>query len=131
MSKINDFLNAAGVFFLATVDGDQPKIRPLGLHLEMDGEELFGIGDFKNVYRQMVKNPKVEIVASKPDGHWMRYTGTAVFEQDEKYANAALEAMPHLKSIYNEQTGNKMMMFHLENATCVDIAVMGDGESLI
>ncbi|MCR5617873.1 MAG: pyridoxamine 5'-phosphate oxidase family protein [Clostridiales bacterium] len=131
MSKINDFLNAAGVFFLATVDGDQPKIRPLGLHLEMDGKELFGIGDFKNVYRQMVKNPKVEIVASKPDGHWMRYTGTAVFEQDEKYANAALEAMPHLKSIYNEQTGNKMMMFHLENATCVDIAVMGDGESLI
>ena len=131
MSKINEFLNEAGVFFLATVDGDQPKIRPLGLHLEMDGKELFGIGDFKNVYKQMVKNPKIEIVASKPDGHWMRYTGTAVFETDGKYAEAALEAMPHLKSIYNEQTGNKMMMFHIENATCVDIAVMGDGESLI
>lgn len=131
MSKINDFLNEAGVFFLATVDGDQPKVRPLGLHLEMDGKVLFGIGDFKNVYKQMVKNPKVEIVASKPDGHWMRYTGTAVFETDEKYANAALDSAPHLRNIYNEQTGNKMMMFSLKDATCVDIQVMGPGESLL
>ena len=131
MSKINDFLNEAGVFFLATVDGDQPKVRPLGLHLEMDGKVLFGIGDFKDVYKQMVKNPKVEIVASKPDGHWMRYTGTAVFETDEKYANVALDSAPHLRNIYNEQTGNKMMMFSLKDATCVDIQVMGPGESLL
>lgn len=131
MSKINDFLNEAGVFFLATTDGDQPKIRPLGLHMEMDGKVLFGIGDFKAVYKQMLANPKVEIVASKKDGHWLRYTGKAVFETDEKYAAAALEAMPHLKSIYNEETGNKMMMFSLVDATAVDIAVMGEGESLI
>ena len=131
MSKINDFLNEAGVFFLATADGDQPKIRPLGLHMEMDGKVLFGIGDFKAVYKQMLANPKVEIVASKKDGHWLRYTGKAVFETDEKYAAAALEAMPHLKSIYNEETGNKMMMFSLVDATAVDIAVMGEGESLI
>ena len=71
MSKINDFLNEAGVFFLATADGDQPKLRPLGLHFEADGKEMFGIGDFKNVYRQLKANPKCEIVASKPNGHWM------------------------------------------------------------
>ncbi|MBO7452328.1 MAG: pyridoxamine 5'-phosphate oxidase family protein [Clostridiales bacterium] len=131
MSKINEFLNAAGVFFLATVDGDQPKLRPLGLHMEMDGKELFGVGDFKDVYKQMVKNPKVEIVASKPNGHWMRYTGKAVFETDPKYAEAALEAAPHLRQIYNEQTGNKMMMFSLADATCVDITVMGQGENML
>ena len=131
MSKINEFLNAAGVFFLATVDGDQPKLRPLGLHMEMDGKELFGVGDFKDVYKQMVKNPKVEIVASKPNGHWMRYTGKAVFETDPKYADAALEAAPHLRQIYNEQTGNKMMMFSLADATCVDITVMGQGENML
>ena len=131
MSKINDFLNEAGVFFLATADGDQPKLRPLGLHFEADGKEMFGIGDFKNVYRQLKANPKCEIVASKPNGHWMRYTGTAVFETDPKYAEQALEIMPNLKDIYNEQTGNKMMIFHLENAAAVEIAVMGEGESLI
>ena len=63
MSKINDFLNEAGVFFLATVDGDKPRLRPLGAHMEMDGKEIFGIGDFKAVYKQMVANANVEIVA--------------------------------------------------------------------
>lgn len=131
MSKINDFLTEAGVFFMATVDGDQPKLRPLGAHFEMDGKLLFGVGDFKDVYKQLQANPKTEIVAAKPDGHWLRYTGRAVFETDEKYANALLEASPHLKNIYNEQTGHKMMMFHLEDATAVVIPVMGPGESLL
>lgn len=131
MSKVNDFLTEAGVFFLATVDGDQPKCRPLGAHMEMDGKVIFGVGDFKNVYKQMLANPKVEIVASKQDGHWMRYTGKAVFETDEKYAQAMLEGAPQLKAIYNEQTGNKMMCFHIEDATAVDIMIMGDGESLL
>ncbi|SCW56829.1 Uncharacterized protein, pyridoxamine 5'-phosphate oxidase (PNPOx-like) family [Ruminococcaceae bacterium YRB3002] len=131
MSRISDFLKEAGVFYLATVDGDQPKLRPLGLHLEMDGKVLFGVGDFKGVYRQLKANPKCEIACAKPDGHWMRYTGTAVFETDPKYAEAALESAPYLRDIYNETTGNKMEMFHLEDATCVEIVVMGEGESLI
>lgn len=131
MSRINDFLNEAGVFYLATVDGDKPRLRPLGAHLEMDDKVIFGVGDFKNVYKQMIANSNVEIVACKQDGHWMRYTGAAAFETDNKYAEAMLDGAPHLRSIYNEQTGNKMMCFHIENATAVDIPVMGDGESLI
>lgn len=131
MSKVNDFLTEAGVFFLATVDGDQPKVRPLGAHFEMDDKVLFGVGDFKDVYKQMVANPKVEIVACKQDGHWMRYTGKAVFEEDPKYAEAVLDMMPDLRNIYNEQTGKKMAIFHLEDATAVDIAMMGEGENLL
>jgi uncharacterized pyridoxamine 5'-phosphate oxidase family protein len=131
MSKINSFLDEAGVFFLATEDGNQPKVRPLGAHLEMDGKILFGVGDFKAVYRQMQANPQVEIVACKQNGHWLRYTGTAVFETDEKYAQTMLDAAPQLRNIYNEQTGNKMAVFHLENATAVDIPVMGEGENLL
>ena len=131
MSKVNDFLTEAGMFFLATADGDQPKVRPLGFHMEMDGKVLFGVGDFKDVYKQLIANPKTEIVACKPDGHWLRYTGKAVFETDPKYAEAALEAMPNLKGIYNEETGNKMMVFHLEDAAAVDIAMMGAGENLL
>ena len=131
MSKINDFLTETGVFFLATTDGDQPKLRPLGFHMDMDGKVIFGVGNFKNVYRQMVANPKVEIVACKQNGHWLRYTGKAVFETDEKYAQAALEAAPQLKEIYNEKTGNKMMTFHLEDAAAVEIPGMGEGQSLL
>ena len=131
MSKVNDFLTEAGTFYLATVDGDQPKVRPLGAHFEMDGKVLFGVGDFKEVYRQLLANPKVEIACAKPDGHWLRYTGRAVFETDPKYAEASLEAMPMLKNIYNEETGHKLMMFHFEDATAVDIPMMGPGEDLL
>ncbi len=131
MSRINDFLTEAGVFFLATVDGDQPKLRPLGAHFEMDGKLLFGVGDFKDVYRQLLANPKTEIVACKPDGHWLRYTGKAVFESDLKYMEQALSAAPHLRKIYNEETGRRMMMFHLEDSTAVQIAVMGEGENMM
>ncbi|MBQ9234448.1 MAG: pyridoxamine 5'-phosphate oxidase family protein [Lachnospiraceae bacterium] len=131
MSKIADFLKETGVFFLATCDGDQPKLRPLGAFMEMDGKVIFGVGDFKNVYKQMVANPKVEIVAAKQDGHWLRYTGKAVFETDTKYAEAMLDSAPHLRQIYNENTGHKMMTFHIEDATAVDIAVMGEGVSLL
>jgi uncharacterized pyridoxamine 5'-phosphate oxidase family protein len=131
MSKINDYLNETKIFFLATADGDQPKVRPLGAHLEMDGKVMFGVGDFKDVYKQMLINPNVEIVSCKKDGHWLRYTGTAVFESDEKYADAMLEAVPNLRNIYNEKTGYKLKMFHLENAVAVDIPMMGAGESLL
>ena len=131
MSKVNEFLNAAGVFYLATVDGEAPRLRPLGAHMEMDGKVIFGVGDFKAVYRQMTANPRVEIVASKPDGHWLRYSGRAVFETDPKYAEAMLDGIPHLRNVYNEQTGHRMMCFHLEDATALDIPVMGEGESLL
>lgn len=130
MSRLNDFLTEAGVFFLATADGNQPKIRPLGAHFEIDGKVLFGIGDFKEVYKQLIKNPLAEIVAANKEGKWLRYTGKAVFETDGKYAEAALDAMPDLKNIYNETTGHKMMMFHLEDATAVIIPMMGEGEKI-
>ena len=130
MSKVSDFLNEAGVFFMATADGNQPKLRPLGAHMEADGKIIFGVGDFKNVYRQMKANPLVEIVACKPDGHWLRYTGKAVLETDGNYADQMIKAAG-LEKIYNEQTGNKLMTFHLENASAVDSPVMGEGENLM
>lgn len=130
MSKIHDFLTEAGVFFMATADGDQPKLRPLGAHLEEDGKIIFGVGDFKAVYRQLQANPLTEIVACKKDGHWLRYTGRVVFETDDRYADQMIKAFG-LDMIYNEQTGNKLMTFHLEDASAVDIAVMGEGENLL
>lgn len=131
MNRIEEFLKETNAFFLATCDGDQPKCRPLGLHIICDGKLLFGVGDFKDVYKQLKANPKVEIVSLKSDGHWLRYTGKAVFETDPKYAEAALDSAPYLRNIYNDQTGNKMMMFRLEDAAAVDIAVMGEGVSLL
>jgi len=129
MSKINDFLTEAGTFYLATVDGNQPKLRPLGLHFELNGKICFGVGKFKNVYKQMQANPLIEIVACKPDGHWLRYTGKAVFDSDQEYVDKAFETMPQLRAIYTDPS--IMGVFHIEDAVAVEIAMMGEGESLL
>lgn len=131
MSKIYDYLTECGVFFLGTVCNNKPKLRPLGAFVEADGKVIFGVGDFKEVYKQMVENPYVEIVACKKDGHWMRYTGKAVFDNNNDYVEMILNKIPSLRNIYNETTGNKMAVFHIEEGTCIDIPIMGEGENLL
>ncbi len=84
-SKIDAFLAEAGVFFMSTIDGDRPKSRPLGLHVEKDGRVYFGVGDFKPVYRQMLANPHVEIAACN-GRDWLRMSGTAVLTVTETVA---------------------------------------------
>ena len=86
LKEISNFIDEAKIYYLATVDGDQPKNRPLSGHHIYDGRLMFTIGDHKNVYKQMQENPKVEIVAFSK-GKWLRYTGKAVFETDPKYSS--------------------------------------------
>ena len=63
IDKINEFLDEAGVFFLASVDGNQAKCRPLGFHMEKYGRLYFAVGEHKDVYDQITKNPSIEITA--------------------------------------------------------------------
>ena len=114
--RIDEFLNEAKVFFLATVDGDKPKNRPLGFHLLKDGKLYFGVGDFKDVYKQMVENPYVEIVALV-ETDFLRYYGKAVFEDDYSFGESIVAGNEFLQTIYNDETGYKLAIFHLEEAT--------------
>ena len=115
LKEISNFIDETKIYYLATVDGDQPKNRPLGGHHIYDGRLMFTIGDHKNVYKQMQENPKVEIVAFSK-GKWLRYTGKAVFETDPKYSSFALEGSDFLQNIYNDKTGYHLALFHLEDA---------------
>ena len=72
--KISNFLTEAGVYFLATVDGDKPKCRPIGFHVLRNDRLYFGVGDFKDVYKQLCRNPEAEIVAVIGDT-WLASTG--------------------------------------------------------
>ena len=114
--RIDEFLNEAKVFFLATVDGDKPKNRPLGFHLLKDGKIYFGVGDFKDVYKQMMKNPFVEIVALV-ETDFLRYYGKVVFEEDYTLGQSIVAGNEFLQGIYNDETGFKLGIFHLEEAT--------------
>ena len=131
MNRIHEFIDEAGIFYLATADGDQPKLRPLGAHIDVNGIEYFTVGDFKPVYQQMVKNPKVEIVAFTPkDRKWLRYTGKAVFKDLDEVREKVFEALPHLMKAYSPESGHKMMIFSLEEATARIIDMAGNEEIL-
>ena len=72
IEKVNAYLDKAKVFYFLTTDGDQPKGRPFGLHLLVDGKIYFGCGTYKNVYKQLTKNTKVEVLAVAGN-EFMRY----------------------------------------------------------
>ena len=115
IAKINDLITRAEVFYLATVDGDRPKCRPLGFHL-LDGDKIyFGVGTFKEVYKQMQANPNVEISAWDGE-HILRYYGKANLDKNEAIAEKAFELMPELAEIY-KSNGWEMGIFYLEDAT--------------
>lgn len=114
--RVSALLTEAKVFYLATIDGNQPKCRPLGFHMLRNDKIYFGVGTFKAVYLQMLENDHVELCACIGD-KFLRYYGKVAFDPDPAMEESALEQMPQLRAIYNEQTGNKMGIFHLEQAT--------------
>ena len=115
IEKVDKYLTEAGMFFLATVDEDQPKCRPLGLHILSEDKIYFGVGDFKDVYKQMLANPKIEIVATRGEDI-LRYYGIAKFEDNKAVLEKAAEILPDLKEVY-EENGWKMKLFYVDEAT--------------
>lgn len=112
-AKVNDFLNKAEVFYFLTTDGDQPKGRPFGFHLLVDDRLYFGCGTFKDVYRQLTENPKVEILALA-GGEFLRYDGTIKEVKDEALLEKTRQAMPDVMDLY-DKNGWTMALFYLEN----------------
>lgn len=115
IEKVDEFLNKAGVFYLATTDDDQPKVRPLGLHILHDDKIYFGVGDFKEVYKQLKANPKVEIVANT-ESDILRYYGVVKFDNNPEVMEIAWAALKDLKPLYDENGWN-MELFYIDDAT--------------
>ncbi len=115
MQKICDFIDGAGLFFLSTENGDQPKCRPMRSHFLAGSRLYFGTGRFKDVFRQMTVNPRVEIVTVSDD-KFLRYWGVAAFEETYDMAESILDKMPQMRSVYTMEGDMKLEMFHLEDA---------------
>lgn len=117
LTFINDFLTEVGTFTLATSDAHgNPHCRPIGYHLLRDDTLYFAVGTFKEVYRQLQENPNVEICAVQ-GARFLRYFGEVEFEPKDALATEIVEHSPALQKVYNEETGHKLAVFHLENAT--------------
>ena len=91
------YLENCGFFFVATVDVDQPKLRPFSYVAFVDGEVYFMTRKPKNVYKQLVKNPKVQIGAINGSMEWMRVTCKLVEDDSPKVRTAFLDKYPSMK----------------------------------
>ena len=120
--KIHKFLLKTKVFYLSTIDGDKPRCRPLGAQHYENDKLYFAVGDFKNVYKQLLKNPNCELVAYDGEKSWLRLNGKAVFEKDFVLAEKMMAKSPQIKEAY-EKNGWKSMVFHIEG-TCEIIEMM-------
>ena len=121
-AKVHEFLNKAQVFYFLTTDGDQPKGRPFGLQMLLDDAIYFGCGTFKNVFKQLTANPKVEVLALCGN-EFMRYDGTAKVTSDAAVLDKVRETFPQIIALY-DQKGWEMGVFCLENGH-VEIRDMG------
>ena len=112
IEKVNEFLSNAGVFFFLTSEDGQPKGRPFGFHMLEGGRIYFGAGTFKDCFRQLVSNPKVEVLALNGD-QFMRYSGTATVVKEDALLEKVRGIMPEIMEAY-DKNGWEMGLFYLE-----------------
>lgn len=117
MHEIYEFLKKCSTYYLATVDGDNARVRPFGTIDIFNGKLYIQTGHKKEVSKQMHKNPNIEICAF--DGEkWLRVTAKAISEDNIEAQKHMLEAYPHLKAMYTPGDGNTEV-FRLDNGTAV------------
>ena len=114
MNEIYEFLKAAGTYYLATVEGDQPRVRPFGTVDLFEGRLYIQTGKVKPVSRQIHANPKVEICAFM-EGKWIRVAGELAADERVEAKKHMLDAYPMLRGMYDENDGNTAV-FYFKNA---------------
>ncbi len=110
MKEVKDFLKECGVYYLGTMDNDQPRVRPFGT-IEIYNNLLYiQTGKNKDVYKQIEKNNKVEICAYK-DGKWLRISGSLIADDNVEAKKHMLDNYPELRSMYNEYDDNTVVLY--------------------
>lgn len=115
MKKVYDFLKDAGTYYLATVEGDQPRVRPFGAVNIFENKLYIQTGKAKPVSKQIAENAKVEICAFK-DGVWLRVAGELVEDDRIEAKKSMLDAYPELRGMYDENDDNTQVLY-FKNAT--------------
>ena len=110
IERVCSFLDEAQTYYLATVEGDQPRVRPFGTALLYEGRLYIQTGKVKEVSKQIAANPKVEICAYK-DGKWLRIAGELVNDDSRDAKVAMLEKMPSLKAMYSADDDNTQVLY--------------------
>ena len=110
MKRVLDFLKKAEVYYLATVEGDQPRVRPFGTVNEFEGKLYIQTGKVKPTSKQLAANPKAEICAFC-DGAWIRVACELVEDDRFEARKSMLDAYPNLRGMYDENDGNTQVLY--------------------
>ena len=114
MKRVYDFLKKAEAYYLATVEGDQPRVRPFGTINEFEGKLYIQTGKVKPTSRQLAAKPKAEICAFT-GGEWIRVACELVEDDRLEAKKSMLDAYPNLRGMYDENDGNTQV-FYMKNA---------------
>ncbi|SDB45163.1 Uncharacterized protein, pyridoxamine 5'-phosphate oxidase (PNPOx-like) family [Ruminococcaceae bacterium FB2012] len=117
MNEVFEFLRSAGTYYLATVEGNQPRVRPFGTVDIFEGKLYIQTGKSKSVSKQIAANPKAELCAFK-DGMWLRLSGELVRDDRIEAKAHMLDSYPQLKGMYSAEDDNTEVLY-FKNATAV------------
>lgn len=124
MKEILEFLRECGTFYLATTEGNQPRVRPFGAVCEFEGKLYIVTNNKKDVYDQMLKNPKIEICGMSK-GKWMRVAGEVELDERREARVAMIEANKSLENMYNVDD-NLMEVLSFKNAKATLYSFTGE-----
>ncbi|MBQ8891608.1 MAG: pyridoxamine 5'-phosphate oxidase family protein [Bacilli bacterium] len=110
MKEVQEFLKECGVYYLATVKGDQPRVRPFGTAEIFENHLYIETGKKKEVFKQIETNPKVEICGFK-DGKWIRVSGKLVLDDRVEAKKNMLDKNPELRNMYSEFDDNTAVLY--------------------
>lgn len=115
MERIYQFLKEAGTYYLATEEGDQPRVRPFGTVHLFEGKLYIQTGKVKNVQKQIAANPKIELCAMKGD-EWIRVCGTLEADERVEAQESMLSAYPSLRAMYQAGPDGNTAVYYLKDA---------------
>ena len=128
MERVCKFLKDADVYYLATVEGDQPRVRPFGTAHIFEGKLYIQTGKIKPVSQQLAANPKAEICAFS-NGAWLRIAGELVEDDRVEARKSMLDAYPNLRGMYDENDGNTQVLY-FEDAVATFCAFGAEPETV-
>ena len=111
IQEVYDFITGCEYYFLATMDGDQPRVRPFGTLALFEEKLYFQTGKIKNVSKQMARNPKIELCAYDRKGNWIRVQAVAVNDDRRDAKQFVLNAYPELRNKYSADDGNTQVLY--------------------
>ena len=129
--EIMQFLKDNPTFYLATVDGYLPRVRPMGFAMWYKDRLCLAIGKQKAAYKQLLDNTNLEICVANSRGEWMRIQGTANFDNSPEALEAAFKTAPQLEDLYNEETGLKLGIIYLDHISAKLFSMSGTVKDIL